>query len=219
MGIVWHDTAMTTFGEYDFAGADLVVDRIVIGSLAAAERYDATGAEVGPEDVNPEIFDTGINLNQGGPILDVSVTIPQPDAVRRASEIFFYSGANIMAVWANADGDIFTQATNQQALILLSYQYTRGNAPGVITVQVVVMLPDATTEERGLVELATDAEAQAAIEGADPDAAIEGNVVTLQNLYANRDKFGRPHIAQTTVPSADQIRDAEVGTIWMVYEI
>ena len=74
---------------------------------------------------------------------------------------------------------------------------------------------DATDSAPGLVELSTDAEVLAAITGTDPPAASEQNVVTLQNLYSNRTRFGPIHRQVTAEPTPAQIAASNPGDIWL----
>ena len=181
MGIVWHDDAPAIFAQHDADGTELRIDRVLIGTLTAGNRYDAVGDETDPVDTTPEEFTTGFAINRGGPTIDTSLSLARPTATRRASEIYFYAGTDLLAVWANQASNIFTQTTTQTALMLLAYTYQVGSAPSPITVQAVTTIAMATTTVAGIVELSTDAEV--ASPPSDPKALSTDNMDALNTRF------------------------------------
>ena len=140
-----------------------------------------------------------------------------PGANYSPTELVILDDADAVIAYAGVStGSLFTKGT---APHMWTYIGELVNLPAGATINFTATVGYfvATETVKGVVELATSAEVGAAMDGTDPAAAIEKNVVTIQAMYDNRAKFGTPHVAQTAAPTSTQITNAEAGTVWLVY--
>ena len=125
--------------------------------------------------------------------------------------------ARYVAGWWNA----LTSLQLRNKIVMATAQQARaGSGTGVMTSELTkeaisALSPEATAAVKGQVELATPAELQAALGGANPPSGVEDNVPTLQALYARRGDFGPKHTRVAAAPTLMQIAASSPGDIWL----
>lgn len=134
MGAVFTNGGLALFQARFVAQMPLIIDSIEIGTLAAADRYDALATMVDLMDATPLVLNTNIDINGSGPQVEIGINIVVDQAVT-GSEIGFYSGNTLVILWANQADDVFTKGADAHGLLALGFQYTNG-VPSALTLNV-----------------------------------------------------------------------------------
>ena len=85
----------------------VIVDQVQIGSLAPAQRYNPTAGQVALVDSAPlEIRGSAVTWTQAQAQVQYDIQVPAQAAALALSEVGFWVGSTLLAVAADAAGDL-----------------------------------------------------------------------------------------------------------------
>ena len=133
MGAVFTTAGLGLFQAAHTGGTALVVTSIQVGTLQAAQRYDAEAARAALVDPSPLVLTPGAawSLVGSGPRVEYQISVTTAPALV-ASEIGLFVGSTLVALIANAGEDLFTKAEDAQALFTFGFEISNGT-PGAVT--------------------------------------------------------------------------------------
>lgn len=238
MGAAFQDRGLELFALVK-AGArdDVSFDNVRFGTFDVAQRYDAASNST-PVDTSPTRVDftEAQTLTQNGPNVVLRINLPESPALPDVREAYFYDGDEPVAVWANADSDIFTKAADTPGLVSFAFAFVNGVASALnVTFEALLEATpaDMTALTNGtrfvsprrlsawwtsltlaigkLTDLiASTAETQLG----ESNEKLMSPLRTKEAILALAPD---PHVITDAAPTTQQITDAAVGTIWLVY--
>ena len=114
------------------SGTAVIINRIAIGTLLPAQRYDALAGQTSLVDPSPvDLTAHNWNLAGSGPTVQYQISIDTPPALT-GSEMGFFSGSTLIVLIANQSGDLFTKAQDANALFAFGFTWVNGT-PTAIT--------------------------------------------------------------------------------------
>ena len=147
MGLVVTDLGRERIMAHFGAGTELVIDEVRVGTLTAAQRYDALANAVAMVDATPTVY-AGTAPMISGVSAQYNVQLSGADEVD-ASEIGLFEGSNLIILWANQAADLFNKPANGNVLFAVGWSLADGDISNVtVTIQPYPLADEADARAR-----------------------------------------------------------------------